>query len=178
MKFFALLLSLFCFSTAYAQLTNTQQLQLANGLKSETTPPVVAALLIRDDVTLTTFCNAVTTTPVWNESQDSKALVDAAPLTLYDGLTQGKRDEWRLLLDYNTSMDMRFAAKRNVIVDAWGTASRSVPILQAGLRMATHCELYFGVASVATTNTVSGSLLNLPGQVGQVDLSAALNANP
>ena len=165
-------------SSAFAQLTIAQLVILANGIKAETSPAIVVARQTRDDYTLFLWVNAASTTNVWNESVPSAVLVDASPLTLYDGLTQGKRDEWRLLLDYNQSMDMRNLTKRASIVDAWGTASRSVPILQAGLRFATHGELYFGIASTVTTNTVTGSVLNRPGNIELNDVSIALNNNP
>ena len=174
MKILLLILTLFLPATSFA-LTGAQLVTLANGIKAETNPAIVTARNTRDDWTVYNYVNSATTTLVWSDSTPSSNLVDVAPLTLYDGLTQGKRDEWRLLLDYNQSMDMRNTSKRNVIVDAWGTASRSVPILQAGTRYATRGELYFGASNPQTTNSVSAVVLNYYGTISLDDVSNALN---
>ena len=162
---------------AHAQLTSAQQTTLVTALKAETNPTLVAALANRNDAYVLSWCNAASAVNAWNPAVHFNTLVAAAPLTLYDGLTQGKRDEWRLLGDYNDPMDMTRQVNRDTIVDAWGTLSRSVPILQAGVRLATHAETYFG-GTTATTNTVSALILTHPGTLDQTELSDALNNNP
>lgn len=152
---------------------NDAQLQtLAAALRAETNPGVVAALAIRDDFSLMTWCNSASNQDAWADSLDRRALFDLMAITAFDGLTAGKRDAWRLLLD-NAPLDMSRKKYRDALPDIWGGPA-SVSMLQGCTRKATRAEVYLG-GSVATTNTVSALKLDHPGLVSINDVSDALN---
>lgn len=153
-------------------MTDSQLQILAAALRAETNQGVVAALAIRDDYTLMTWCNSASAQDAWAESVSKQALFEAMSLTSYDGLSAPKRDAWRLLLD-NAPLDMSRGKIRAALPDIWG-ASLSIPILQACTRKATRAELYLG-SSIATTNTVAALKLDVPGLISVNDVSEALN---
>ena len=157
-------------------LTITQRATLKAALQAETNADVVYAMSIRGDTWLcSNWLNVATDTNAWATSVAKSDIIEASPMTLYDGLTQGKRDEWRLVLDHISQFDASKQINRDVIVDSWGTASRSVPILQACLTKANRLEVYLG-GSNATTNTVTGLVRAYVGTISVNELSEILNA--
>ena len=156
-------------------LTDTQKTTLANALKAETNAGVVAAMAIRNDVFLSEWCNSASNVDAWNESMDSKSMFQAADITKFDNLTAGKRDAYRMMLDF-APHDMARNANRKAIADIWGAAD-SVAVLQSCVRKATNAEVYLGGNS-ATTSTVAALKLNYTGNIGLTEMSQALNANP
>ncbi len=156
-------------------LTDTQKTTLANALKAETNPDVVAAMAIRNDVFLCDWCNASSTQNAWNNAMGSRDLFEAMDVTLFDGLPAGKRDAWRLLLDY-APIDMAKFANRKAVIDVWG-ATNAVAVLNACTRKATNGEAYLG-GSNATSQTVTAMKLNYTGVIGLTEMSQSLNANP
>lgn len=156
-------------------LTETQETTLAVALKAETNPTVVAALAIRNDVALAEWCNALSTTDAWNDTMTSGLLFEASDITKFDGLTAGKRDAWRMMLDF-APVDMSRQKNRKAVQDVWGNTD-SVAVLQACTRKATNAEKYLGGTS-ATTNTVAALRLNWTGTLSHGDVSHALNTNP
>lgn len=153
-------------------LTDAQLQTLATALKAETTQSVVNALAIRDDITLTTWVNAPSAISAWNATMAKRDLFEATDVTKFDGITQGKRDAWRLMLD-NSPIDMSRQKMRKAVQDTWGNAD-SVAVLQACTRFATNGEVYLGSAD-ATTNTVTAKKLNFAGYISINDVSSALN---
>ena len=97
-------------------LTTEQETTLATALKSETNPLVIAALAIRDDVTLHTFCNSPSTVDAWNESCSSADMFEAMDVSKFDNLSAGKRDAWRLLLGF-APINFSRNANRKAVVD-------------------------------------------------------------
>ena len=153
-------------------LTENQKATLAAALRAETNAAVVAAMAIRNDVFLSEWCNTASATLAWNESVDRAALFDATHITKFDGLSAGKRDAWKLMLD-NAPIDAGRNKIRKAVQDVWGNAD-SVAVLQDCRRAATNAEVYLG-GSDATTNTVTARKLNWTGQIGLFDMSDALN---
>lgn len=156
-------------------LTSAQQTALANGLKAETNAQVVAALAIRNDVFLAQWCNTAGTSDAWNPEMGESDLFQAMDITKFDNLTAGKRDAWRLMLDF-TPLDCARNANRKAILDIWGSTD-SVTVLNACVRKATNAEKYIGGTS-ATTNTVTALKLNWYGEMDFMTVAQALNANP
>lgn len=156
-------------------LTDIQKTTLATALKAETDANVVAAMAIRNDVFLCGWCNASSAQNAWQNQMTSRDLFEAMDVTLFDGLTAGKRDAWRLLLDY-APIDMAKFANRKAVIDVWGTTN-AVAVLNACTRKATNGEVYLGGTS-ATSQTVTALKLNYTGMIGLTEMSQALNANP
>lgn len=156
-------------------LTQSQQTALANGLKAETNAQVVAALAIRNDVFLAQWCNTSSTSDAWTPEMTVSDLFQAMDVTKFDNLTAGKRDAWRLLLDF-APLDCARNANRKAILDIWGTTD-SVAVLNSCVRKATNAEKYIGGTS-ATTNTVTALKLNWFGELDYMTVAQALNANP
>jgi hypothetical protein len=155
-------------------LTTTQETTLANALKAETKADVVDAMAIRNDVALTNWCNAASTSDAWNNSMSGSDLFQASDVTKFDGLTAGKRDAWRMMLDF-APIDCAKNANRKALQDVWGNTD-SVAVLQSCTRKATNAEKYLGGTS-ATTNTVAALKLDFVGQLAIYDVSMALNRN-
>jgi hypothetical protein len=155
-------------------LTTAQKTLLATGLKAETDAGVVAAMAIRNDVFLSSWCNAKGSTDVWN-TMTGTDLFQQTDVTKFDNITQGKRDSWRLMLDFSP-VDFGLGPMRKAVVDVWGNVD-SVTVLQGCRRKGTHGEVYIG-GSVVTTNTVSATKLDFVGSISITEMSQALNENP
>lgn len=153
-------------------LTETQKQTLASALRAETSQTVIAALTIRNDVALAEWCNAASAQDAWNPSMTGKLLFEASDIGKFDNLTSGKRDAWRMMLDFQP-LDFARKKLRKAVVDTWGTTD-SVAVLQACTRKATNAEIYFGGA-VATENTVSALKLNWFGILNYNEISDVLN---
>lgn len=153
-------------------LTDTQQQALAVALRAEQDPAVVAAMAIRNDVALTEWCNAAGTMDAWNEAMSGKDLFEATDVTLFDNLTAGKRDAWRLMLSF-APLDLSRNKNRKAVLDTWG-ATNATAVLQACTRKATHAEAYLG-GTDATTNGVTAKKLSFTGLLSLTEVSIALN---
>lgn len=126
----------------------------------------------RDDGSLFTWLQGFTTVSVWNEAVDARTLYEAMTVSKFDNITAGKRDAWKITLDF-APVDFTRAKRRNDLVDIWGAVD-SVPILQASTRFAKRYEEAFGGTDV-TTNTVTAKKLNYSGSLSLDDVSNALN---
>ena len=153
-------------------LTTEQMQTLAAKLRAETNIDVVDAMSIRNDVLLTQWCNTASAQDAWNPSMTNKMLFEATDVAKFDNLTAGKRDAWRLMLEF-APVDFARNKMRKAVTDTWGNTD-SIPVLQACVRKATHGEQYIGGTS-ATENTVTAWKLNYSGNVSIDDVSKSLN---
>lgn len=156
-------------------LTTAQETTLAAHIKASTDPAVIAARTIRNDVELARLYNVASTTDAWRSEMSGRDLFEATDVTKFDGLTAGKRDAWRLLLNF-APCDMTRQKNRKAAVDVWGNTD-AVAVLQACTRKATVAESVLGGNS-ATTNTVTALKLNWEGSLSVDEVSYALNRNP
>jgi len=156
-------------------LTTAQETTLANALKAETNPAVVDAVAIRNDVFIAEWCNSASAVDAWNPSMSGSELFEASDVTKFDGLTAGKRDAWRMMLDF-APVNFGKQKNRKATQDVWGNTD-SVAVLQACRRKATNAENYLGGSS-PTTNTVTALKLNWVGTLSHSDIGHAMNANP
>lgn len=154
-------------------LTDAQKATLAAALRAETNEAVVAAMAVRNDTYLAQWCNALSNIDAWNHSMQNADLFDATDITKFDGLTAGKRDAWRLMLDH-APVDAGRTKIRKAIQDVWGNTD-SIPVLQACFVKATNAQIYLG-GSNATTNKVTAFKRNFTGTVSTDEVSMALNA--
>ena len=153
-------------------LTNTQMQTLATALRTETNPTVVAAMEIRNDVGLAEWCNAASVVDVWQPVMSNRLLFEAGDVTKFDGLSAGKRDSWKLLLEF-APIDFSRNKMRKAVTDIWGNTD-SVAVLQACTRKATNAENYLGGNS-ATENTVTALKLKWTGTLSHSEISDVLN---
>ena len=102
----------------------------------------------------------------------SRDLFEATDVTKFDAVNPGKRDAWRLLLEF-APINFSRQKMRKAVPDVWGTTD-AVAVLQACTRKATRGEVYLGGAD-ATTNTVTAKKLNYIGNISLDDVSNALN---
>jgi hypothetical protein len=154
-------------------LTIAQQQTLAAALRAETDQGVIDALAIRNDTALLEWCNAAGAQDAWHPALTAKLLFEASDIGKFDNLTAGKRDAWRMMLDF-APIDFARNKMRKAVTDTWGVTD-SVAVLQACVRKATHAEAYLGGTS-ATENTVTALKLTVPGNLSLNDVSNALNA--
>lgn len=156
-------------------LTTAQETALAAHIRANQSAEVVAALAIRNDVELARLYNLNSATDAWVSRMAGAELFEASDVTKFDGLTAGKRDAWRMMLDF-APIDFTRQKNRKAAQDVWGNTD-SVAVLQSCTRKATVGEAALGGTS-ATTNTVTAVKLNWEGTLFYGDISAALNANP
>jgi hypothetical protein len=153
-------------------LTDTQLQTLATALRAETDSNVVNYLANRMDVQLAEWCNTASTSDAWNPAMTGSSMFEATNVVRFDTLTAGKRDSWKLMLDF-TPLDMGRNKLRLAVIDVWGSTD-SVAVLTACTRKATNGEKYLGTTTV-TENTVTALKLVAPGQISISDVSSALN---
>lgn len=157
-------------------LTSTQLTTLKTAIQNNATAN--AYLLAGDTVSLLAWCNAAAS-PVqaaWRIAVPPNDLDDAADYTTFDGLTQGKRDEWSIFLRY-APRDMSRNAKRKVVTDVWGNAtagSVAEAVLQASTENATNAQVALG-GTTATTGTVTALRRSFSGLVDQTDANKLVN---
>ena len=149
------------------------QLQtLAAAIRAETNQACVDALANRNDVAMEQWINADSAQSAWNPAMTAIDMFEVTDVTKFDGLVAGKREAWRLMLDF-APINFGRQKFRKAVTDAWGTAD-SKAILTACTRPATNGEKYLG-GTTATENTISAWKLSFPGNIGISDISNALN---
>lgn len=153
-------------------MTETQLQTLAAGIRAETNQACVDALAIRNDVAMAEWVNSASSQDAWNPAMTGKLLFEASNIGKFDNLTAGKRDAWRMMLDFQP-LDFARNKLRKAVVDVWGETD-SVSVLQACTRKATNGEKYLG-GTEATENTVVAWKLNVAGNIGMTEISTALN---
>lgn len=156
-------------------LTPAQQSALATNIRGNAAPVVVAALAARNDDAIRDFYNADSATDAWRADVDGTTLFEATPITQFDGITQGKRDAWKLMLDQARQKPLDFGRTklRAAVRDVWATTQADA-ILTACTRKATVGELVFG-GTVKASGTVSATDLNVEIILTTDDISTALN---
>jgi hypothetical protein len=157
-------------------LTTTQKQTLAAALRAETDPTIAGptgALAIRNDVAIAAWCNgAHPSQKAWKAIASRRDLFEAMQVTKFDGITQGKRDAYVVMMD-NTPIDFGRNAMRSAVVDVWGNTD-SVAVLTALTESATRGEVYIGGTS-KTTNTVAALDRAALGPYDLNEISDALN---
>lgn len=149
---------------------------LAAAIRANTDPAIVTALSVRDDDTICNYYNVLTTTSAWRESVSREDLFEMMPITVFDGLSPGKRDTWKLMLEQaeTTPLDFGKAKLRAATRDIWPTGNGD-DILNACTRKATRCEMLYG-GSVETSGSVSATDLAVEQPVlTTYQVSVALN---
>ncbi len=169
---FALLLTLAA-ASAQAEMTPAQRATFAAAVAAETDAGLVACRTVRDDVCIQSFYNAPTTTKAWREAVPAQTVFEAMNLTNFDALSAGKRDAWRLMLDF-APLDFSRNKIRKAVSDVWAVAADRDAILNAATEFATRFELVFG-GTPATEGTVTALKRALLGPVSLSDVSNALN---
>jgi hypothetical protein len=143
-------------------------------LRAAIDPVVVQALANRDDTMLASWLNSPSDVDAWMTQAGRAQLFEAMGIAKYDSLSAGKRDAWRLMMDFSP-IDMTRAKMRNAVVDIWGTDAASV---LAGLtEKATHAQAAIGGPS-RTTSTVTAINRAFADYVTVDDVSYALNVTP
>lgn len=148
---------------------------LAAHIRANTDPSVITALAIRDDDAIRDWYNAATSTDAWSNSVDRLALFEMTPITNFDGLSAGKRDAWRLMLEQAAIVPIDFGRSkpRAVVRDIW-SAAQADTILNACIRKATRCEMVFG-GTVETSGAVSATDLLVSERLVSYTISTILN---
>ena len=149
------------------------QLQiLAAAIRAETNQPCVDAIAIRNDVALEQWINSDSAQSAWHPAMTAIDMFEVTDVTKFDGLVAGKREAWRLMLDF-APINFGRQKFRKAVTDAWGTTD-SKAILTACTRPATNGEKYLG-GTTATENTISALKLRFHGNIPISEIPDALN---
>jgi hypothetical protein len=155
-------------------LTPAQYTALAAAINAETDPNIVnwRNPLVGDDGSIAAWYNeAHASVLAWRKSMPGADLFDAMNLTQFDGLTAGKRDAWRLLMDM-APIDMTRNKMRACVTDVWN-AGTATAILTDCTRAATKAEALFGGAD-ATDGSVTAKKLVTEGALTGNEVAKAL----
>lgn len=156
-------------------LTPAQETTLAAHIRANQDAAVIAALAIRNDTEIARLYNLASNADAWQSAMSGRDLFEATDVTKFDAVNPGKRDAWRLLLEF-APINFSRQKMRKAVPDVWGTTD-AVAVLQACTRKATVAESVLGGNS-ATTNTVTALKLNWEGSLSVDEVSYALNRNP
>ena len=127
------------------------------------------------DLMLLLNAKATPTTKAWSAEVTAQTLDEGADYAAFDSVAAGKRDAWRLFLDY-APRDMSKQKLRKVVADVWGNAtagSVAESILTGCTENATVAQVAIG-GSTASTGTVSALKRDFAGAVTQEDCQAIL----
>jgi hypothetical protein len=159
-------------------LTSAQMTILAQAIRADTDPAVVAALDIRNDVLLAELYNAPSTFVAWRSSltpEEARSAISGGDgLAQLDNLTAGKRDA--LLWVFNGVTQPSNSTQRAAIENLCGTQNTlKATILAAQKRITTKAEKLF---ATGTGTDVSPGTLTWEGTLSFNDIGVALGANP
>jgi len=152
-------------------LTTAQQQTLKTAINAETNATLVGYRTNGQTTMIADWYNKASNADAWNTSVAQSTLFDITDVAKYDNISAGKRDAWRMLVDY-APVDFTRAKIRKGVQDIWGDTD-SIVVLQSGLRKATKAEVVLG-GDTATTNTVSGLKLNWEGMLTGDDIASVL----
>lgn len=163
----------------------TQLVTLGAHIRANVNPVVVAALAIRDDVTITTEYNKAATPAVsaWRYNMRGLDLWKAMTLTQYDGITQAsKRELWMKWIDVANLEPVDFGRQenRNAVTDIWVNlnASQMVALLGRLTEQATVFETAFPITprtGGSGASQVTAGDRSVTGPCTLDDISDALN---
>lgn len=156
----------------------TMQQTLAAAIRANTDPAIVAAVAARNDDVIRDWYNLETSTDAWRSDIDGQALFEATPITVFDGISAGKREAWRLMIDQAQISPLDFGRPnlRAAVRDIWTTPNGDA-ILTACRRKATRAELIFG-GKVEASGAISATDLNVEIVLTSYDVSVSLNNFP
>lgn len=158
-------------------LTTAQLLTMRSWVQASVDPAIVDARTrgATYDLMLLLNAKATPTTKAWSAEVTAQTLDEGADYAAFDSVAAGKRDAWRLFLDY-APRDMSKQKLRKVVTDIWGSAtagSTSESILNGCTENATVAQVAIGGSS-ASTGTVSALKRTFDGIVTQEDCQAIL----
>lgn len=153
-------------------LSPAQLSALATAINAE--PELAAFLAAGDDGSIAAWLNAPhASTVAWRRDVPKADLFAATDVTKFDSLTAGKRDAWRLMLDF-APVSFTVGKMRKAVTDVWGAADAAA-ILADFVRPATKAEAILGGTN-RTESTVSALVLNAEGALTPSDIARALRS--
>ena len=171
---FSLTLMAFAFSAHALDLTQAQKNAIRTDALSQSS--ISSCISTGNDGCVVDYYNSPSTKVVWKTSVEQSVIYNDPGFdwTLIDGLTVGKRDEWRMLF-WNGSFDPSKTNQRAAIVDVWsGTSAKNAvqaAILAVSKRFATNLEALF---ATGTGTTATPALLVIEGQLPNSDIGNIL----
>tara|TARA_R110000868_G_scaffold143263_6_gene361243 strand:- start:1089 stop:1565 length:477 start_codon:yes stop_codon:yes gene_type:complete len=155
-------------------MTQAQRALLRTGILADTDPAIVAAVAAGANNQLLPLINAASTTDAWLGAATRQQLFEAIDLTQFDGITAGKRDAWKLLMD-NAPIDFGRVKMRKAVSDSWSslTQGQRDTILGNLVEKATKAEVYIGGTN-RTEGGVTALGRNVVGAVSSDELSKAM----
>ena len=155
-------------------LSNAQFTTLANHVRANTDPDVVAALAIRNDTELARLYNLDSSFYVWRTSVTPDEYRGAMVWTEVDTLNAGNARIWEWVTNYFTgNLDASDANVRQGIADAFGAGTTTrANLLALGKRLA---SVYESVFSTGTGTEATPGIAVVDGQVTLTQISKALN---
>lgn len=157
-------------------LTPAQQATLKAAILAETDPVAAGYRDAGNHDQLAIWLNADSTTDAWRTVARASDLRRAMTISKFDSLSAGKRDAWRLLLEF-APVDFTVQKDRRGVIDIWGDADGAAILTEAGLEKASRAEVYFGGTTVVqgtAPNAVSALKRNWTGDLSTPDVSYAL----
>lgn len=165
-KFTFIFLGLWAVTSVQAiELTEAQKIAIRTDANSQ--PSLQICIAAGNDGCIADFYNSASTKVVWKTSVDQSMIYNDLGFAWseVDGLTVGKRDEWKMLF-WNGNINPSKANQVNAIKDVWtGTTAKNnvqAAILATCKRFATKVEALFatgtGTTAVPAQLAIEGTL--------------------
>jgi hypothetical protein len=155
-------------------LTSAQTATLAADIAAR--PELQPFVQSGQDNKITEFYNGIASpvTMGWLRAASARQIFDATNINLYDGVAAGKRDAWRMLMDFEPC-DFGLQNKRNVVQDVWSAQNQTQR--DAILTKLTESLRYIEVLLGGTNDTTGGVTAlrrNYVGTITDADVAKAL----
>lgn len=161
-----------------ALLTDGQKATIKTAILTE--PALAEAVAIRDDNTITAYCNAIRSPnqKIWKPVYTADDLFQATDINIYIARSVAERQAYDLLVTMD-NLDPTRSSIRSGIVNIFsgiGTApvAQRAAILNDMTRPATWVEFKLGGVN-STTDTVTAWIANWTGTLSAFDVSSLLN---
>lgn len=161
-----------------ANLTQAQKSAIKTAILTE--PALAEAVAIRDDNTITAYCNTARspTQKIWKPVYTADDLFQATDINIYIARSVAERQAYDLLVTMDNLDPTRSSIRSGIVNIFSGTAqlvvAQRATILNDMTRPASWVEFKLGGVN-ATTDTVSAWVANWTGELSAFDVSSLLN---
>ena len=161
-----------------ANLTEAQRATIKTAILTE--PALAEAVAIRDDNTITAYCNAARspTQKIWKSAYTADDLFQATDINIYIARSVAERQAYDLLITMDNLDPTRSSIRSGIVNIFSGTAQAVVnqraAILNNMTRSASWAEYQLGGVN-STTDSVTAWVANWTGELSAFDVSSLLN---
>lgn len=161
-----------------ANLTEAQKATIKTAILTE--PALAEAVAIRDDNTITAYCNAARSPAqkIWKSAYTADDLFQVTDINIYIARSVAERQAYDLLITMDNLDPTRSSIRSGIVNIFSGTAqlvvAQRAAILNDMTRSASWAEYQLGGVN-STTDSVTAWVANWTGELSAFDVSSLLN---